>query len=379
MVNVLSLFDGISCGRVALEKANIKIDNYFSSEIDKFAIKVSTKNYPDNIRIGDVKNVRYENGFLIYVDHDGLQQFVKCNIDILIGGSPCQSFSFSGKRNGMSTSTGEEVLTLERYLELKNENFKFEGQSYLFWEYVRLLKEIKPKYFLLENVNMSGKWKDVISNALGVQPVFINSSLVSAQNRPRLYWCNWNVNQPDDKEVYLKDILEDVDNNYEYDIGRLVNRKINPLTGKRDDYNKDVNKEKFLELREDNKSGTITTLTKDNVVVKWNNMFHTTLKLEHLDFNSSKNNINKVMLFQSHGCYRFKMRTLVQDSRNYLAAPSIKSVRKLTPIECERLQTLPDNFTDSVSESQRCKMLGNGWTVDVIAHILNNNEELKDK
>ena len=212
-MNVLSLFDGMSCGRQALERANIKVDKYFASEIDKHAITVTMANYPDTIQLGSVVDVKGED----------LPQ-----IDLLIGGSPCQSFSFAGKRKGMSTKDNQEIHTLEHYLQLKSEGFEFEGQSYLFWEYMRLLHGVKPKYFLLENVMMGEKWGKILSKAIGVNPVCINSALVSAQNRQRLYWCNFGVEsvdlfgsvnyyipQPKDKGILLKDILEtEVDEKY---------------------------------------------------------------------------------------------------------------------------------------------------------------------
>jgi len=206
-MNVLSLFDGMSCGQQALERAGIKVDNYFASEIDKYAIQVTMANYPNTKQLGSVVDL---NGFDLP------------KIDLLIGGSPCQSFSFAGKRKGMSTKDEQEILTLEHYLQLKEEGFEFEGQSYLFWEYMRLLNETKPKYFLLENVKMSKKWKDILSKAIGVEPILINSNLVSAQNRQRLYWTNIGLNpvglygdlqsiieQPQDKGILLKDILQD--------------------------------------------------------------------------------------------------------------------------------------------------------------------------
>jgi DNA-cytosine methyltransferase len=172
-MNVLSLFDGMSGGRQALERAGIKVDNYFASEIDKYAIQVTMANYPDTIQLGSVTEL------------DG---YSLPKIDMLIGGSPCQSFSFAGKRKGMSTKCETEILTLDQYLELKNEGFEFEGQSFLFWEYMRLLNEVKPKYFLLENVMMSEKWEKILTQAIGINPIMINSSLVSAQNRKRFYW-----------------------------------------------------------------------------------------------------------------------------------------------------------------------------------------------
>ena len=174
-MNVLSLFDGLSCGRIALDKANIKYDNYFASEIDKHSISVSMKNYPTTIQLGSVLDL----------DTSKLDK-----IDLLIGGSPCTNFSVAGKGNGMITTDNQELLSLDDYLELKQKGFQFKGQSYLFWEYVRILRETKPKYFLLENVKMKKKWEDLISNELGVKPVLINSNLFSAQNRQRLYWTN---------------------------------------------------------------------------------------------------------------------------------------------------------------------------------------------
>ena len=150
-MNVLSLFDGMSCGQIALNRLGIKIDNYFASEIDKYAIEVTKANYPGTQHIGSVVNV------------DG---YSLPKIDLLIGGSPCQSFSFAGKRKGMSTKDEQEILTLEHYLQLKAENYEFEGQSYLFWEYMRLLNEVKPKYFLLENVVMAEKWEKILSKII---------------------------------------------------------------------------------------------------------------------------------------------------------------------------------------------------------------------
>lgn len=212
-MNVLSLFDGMSCGQQALERIGIKVDNYFASEIDKYAIQVTMANYPNTIQLGSVINI---DGYLLP------------KIDLLIGGSPCQSFSFAGKRKGMATKDEQEILTLEHYLQLKLEGYEFEGQSYLFWEYMRLLKEVKPKYFLLENVMMGEKWEKILSKAIGVNPIMINSALVSAQNRQRLYWTNIGlepqglfgdlgstIKQPKDKCILLKDILEsEVDEKY---------------------------------------------------------------------------------------------------------------------------------------------------------------------
>lgn len=172
-INVLSLFDGCSGGQQALDRLDIKVDNYYASEIDKYAIQVTMANYPNTIQLGSV----------VDVDVTKLEK-----IDLLCGGSPCQSFSFAGKRKGMSTKDSIEILTLEHYLDLKSQNFEFEGQSYLFWEYMRILTDATPKYFLLENVMMGEKWEKVLSKAIGINALSINSALVSAQNRKRLYW-----------------------------------------------------------------------------------------------------------------------------------------------------------------------------------------------
>ena len=188
-MNVLSLFDGISCGQVAFDKLGVKFErernHYFASEIKPIAIKCAKENYPNTIEIGDVTKVHYKDGILFTENGQ-----YETNIDMIIGGSPCQSFSFAGKMVGMATKDKIEITALEQYLDLKEKGFEFDGFSYIFWEYVRLLKEINPKYFLLENVKMAEKWEKVITKALGVNPIYINSNLVSYQNRHRLYWTN---------------------------------------------------------------------------------------------------------------------------------------------------------------------------------------------
>lgn len=221
-MNVLSLFDGMSCGHLALDRMGVKVDNYYASEIDKYAIQITMANYPNTIQLGSVVNI----------DGTSLPK-----IDLLIGGSPCQSFSFAGRRKGMSTKDEQEILTLEHYLQLKEEGYEFEGQSYLFWEYMRILNEVKPTYFLLENVMMGEKWERVLSKAIGYNPIEINSALVSAQNRRRLYWTNIGmqpmglfgdlesiIQQPKDKGIYLKDILQDNPNAKYYLTNKAVDR-----------------------------------------------------------------------------------------------------------------------------------------------------------
>lgn len=226
-IRVWSLFDGMACGRIVLKELNISVECYVSSEIDKHAIKAEKQNFPDIIQVGSVTDI------------DVAELVGKYGVpDFLFGGSPCQSFSMSGKMKGMSTAQGEEVYTLDRYLELKSQGFKFVGQSYLFWEYMRILTELR-KYnpnilFFLENVEMLEKWERCLSHAIGVRGVHINSALVSAQNRKRIYWSNirvkdtgdrglfdfsddpfeWptiktDIHQPVDKEIVISDILQD--------------------------------------------------------------------------------------------------------------------------------------------------------------------------
>lgn len=200
-MNVLSLFDGMSCGQIALKELNIFIDTYYASEIDRFAIAQTQLNFPNTIQIGDVKKVNVLD----------LQP-----IDLLIRGSPCTNLSFAGTRKGLCTKENIEIVSLEQYLELKEQGFEFEGQSYLFWEYMRILTEIREYnpnvLFLLENVEMGKKWETVFNKAIGIQGIHINSSLVSAQSRKRIYWTNidgGNIPQPKDKGLFLRDILED--------------------------------------------------------------------------------------------------------------------------------------------------------------------------
>jgi site-specific DNA-cytosine methylase len=191
--NVLSCFDGISAVQQALVNGNIKYDNYYSSEIDKDSIIVTQKNFPNTIQLGDIRNL---NGKLLK------------NINLLTAGSPCTDFSNMGKKRGMKTTDNIIIESLDQYLDLKNKGFNFVGQSYLFWEYVRLKREIDPTYFLVENVIMKDMWKDIFTKELGVEPIRINSSLVSAQNRDRYYWTNIpNLSVPTDKGILLSDII----------------------------------------------------------------------------------------------------------------------------------------------------------------------------
>ena len=331
-INVLSLFDGMSCGQIALEKTGIEVDNYFASEIDKYAIQVTQKNYPDTTQLGKVEQVKAED----------LEP-----IDLLVGGSPCQGFSFAGKQL----------------------NFD-DPRSKLFFEFVRLIEECEPKYFLLENVKMKKEYEQVITDILKVEPLKINSSLVSAQNRERLYWTNIpNVKQPKDKGVLLKDITEDGLQS----LG-LAQR------GRYDENGKVVQK---YELNGTEKSNAMTTVSKD------------TLLFIPVDKHSSKSGLvclggvmkptHKLWLdngkllqrnfSQGNGVYSSegKSATLNANSGGIGGKTGLYEIegviRKLTRLECERLQTVPDGYTSAVSDTQAIKLLGNGWTVDVVAHI----------
>ena len=347
-MNVLSLFDGMSCGQIALNQAGIKYKNYFASEIDKHAIKVCLSNYPKTIQIGNVTQI----------DCNKLPK-----IDLLIGDSPCQSFSFAGKRNGMITKDEIEIVTLNQYLKLKNEDYQFEGQSYLFWEYIRILKETKPKYFLLENVKMIEKWEKIINKTLGVKPILINSSLVSAQNRERLYWTNIGlkktglfhylftiIEQPKNKNIFIKDILE---NN--------VNEK---YFLKNDNFNFKKIKEKHPFApripNTNQKSNCLTIGGKGNkdLVIIHNSMLR-----------NSKTGKGGTGLLSRYDNKSYCLDTKQSNIIEYLQNNKNDIIRRLTPIECERLQTVPDNYTKEVSDTQRYKMLGNGWTIEVIKHI----------
>lgn len=431
-MNVLSLFDGMSCGQQALERAGIKVDNYFASEIDKHAIKVTMANYPNTIQLGSV------------IDVDG---YSLPKIDLLIGGSPCQSFSFAGKRKGMSTKCDTEILTLEHYLQLKAEGFEFEGQSYLFWEYMRLLNETKPKYFLLENVEMGEKWERVLSKAIGVNGIHINSALVSAQNRKRIYWTNighepgclfgdlvCKIQQPKDKGILLKDILESVVDEKYYLSEKMISGMTahaerhkekgtgfawNPTNGnnkgsclranaalaptdniikidKQGNIKADQSKASCFTAgghlggnhsdmdliihntmprsstsgkggtrplsRTDGKTYCLDTGQTNAVEV--NNLNYNQLKKFNPNINADK--ANTLTLAQGRAGSSDEYMNCVSK-----IASITSRIRRLTPTECERLQTVADGYTNHVSDSQRYKMLGNGWTVNVIVHILN--------
>lgn len=387
--NVLSLFDGISCGRLALERAGIEVNKYYASEIDKYAITITQNNYPDTIQLGDVREIDFT-------------KFIG-EIDLIIGGSPCQDLSIAkADRKGLEGS-----------------------RSGLFFKFVDAIETIKPKYFLLENVaSMSKADRDKITEILGVEPIMINSALLSAQQRKRYYWTNIpNVQQPEDKGILLQDILET--DGVAVNVSKQ-NTKIDKVVMKshslmaRDykgfgnqamtgvampvlynQYNEATHKDKSaslgtnpqcptaiagqvvvepipcalrtredetgkykrLEVKDDGKANSLTSTTTDSMVCE-------PIRLGHFGNGGQGQRIysvkGKSVCLGLGGSSKENYRIDLPDG-DYM-------VRKLTPIECERLQTLPDNYTNYVSKTQRYKSIGNGWTVDVIAHIFKNIE-----
>lgn len=486
-MNVLSLFDGMSCGRIALDRLGIKVDNYYASEIDKYAMKVSEANYPNIIQVGDITEL-------------DLSTLPK--IDLIMGGSPCQGFSFAGKQLAFD-----------------------DPRSALFFEFVRCVEELKPKYFLLENVRMKKEYLDVISEYMGVEPIMINSALVSAQNRVRFYWTNIpGIEQPEQRGIVLRDILEtqtserpvkDTERNqrhyrnddekslcmtatmykgagnngmtlvqqkpikvgmnveqvkvrkHEVDIISLqyLLREIKKESGKTNkqiaeetntpitkvehwfrtdssfaipsddvwlklkevlsiqtdvfdkqimefEYRDGVYESKQRVYSENGKSPTLTAGNSEQYI----ETHDTPKKIHDIPKDVLKDNERQRRVYGKNG----KSPTLLarsdspkvmktdkplhigtavdikgHDQIKRVYSPDGKSStlttcggghrepkvaiddvywRKLTPVECERLQTVPDNYTNHVSNTQRYKMLGNGWTIEVIAHILKNME-----
>jgi DNA (cytosine-5)-methyltransferase 3A len=311
-ITVLSLFDGISCGMLALERAGIIVDNYYSSEIDDNAIKISLKNYPTQIRLGNVKNIKVED---------------LPKIDLLIGGSPCQGFSRAGK-----------CLNFE------------DPRSALFFEYVKILNELKkinPDIkFLLENVSMKKEWKDIITLYLGVEPIEINSKVLSAQHRERVYWTN--INFPDIKptDPPLESILENINtSNFIKSNGLLFDPNI-PETQRA--LVSVVNEE--VRVSQATKLGYIIPNDYDGV---------------NLSFPKSTSRRGRVIRRKSN-CITCMGRVSVYYNKTF---------RYLTITEAERLQTLPEGYTAGVSDTARYKAIGNGWTVDIIAHIFKGLKE----
>ncbi len=367
-MKILSLFDGISCARVAIEKAGIEIEKYYASEIDKYAIQIAQKNFPDTIQVGNVVDLKGED----FKD-----------IDLIIGGSPCQDLSIAKKnREGLSGA-----------------------RSGLFYEYVRIRGEVKPKYFILENVNsMSKEAKDTISKELGVDPIMINAALVSAQNRKRLFWIGKlvgdkyeqvDIELPEDKGILLKDILEEnVDEKYnvgkDFKLGNSQGNKCYPIDGK---------------------SATLMALgggggAKTGLYCISSNQKHATISEDKSTPLVSAMGMGGGHIPMVYGCgaktglYAIQVKNqgkeIVKelnkagalrardwkgfDNYGSNAVMSDCKIRKLTPIECERLQSLPDGFTEKglnenneevlISNTQRYKALGNGFSCAVVEHIL---------
>tara|TARA_R110000822_G_scaffold25937_5_gene78463 strand:+ start:4911 stop:5753 length:843 start_codon:yes stop_codon:yes gene_type:complete len=275
-MNVLSLFDGIGCCQIALNKFDVAYDNYFAAEIDKYVLTISEANYPKTKYLGDVRTVTSEN---------------LPTIDLLAGGSPCQGFSFAGK----------------------SLNFE-DPRSKLFFEFVRILEETKPTYFFFENVPMSKQSKDIISSQLGVEPILINSNLVSAQNRNRYYWTNIGTPEISDNGVYWCDIME---------------------------------------------HGAEDVMYYSEVALKW--IFGTQKRRDRFKgyFPSTKTKMQLVEASHHKG----------YSNQRCFGITDTRGMRYISPLECERLQTIPDNYTNFVSRSRRYAAIGNGWTVDVVGEF----------
>ena len=322
-IRVLSLFDGLSCGRIALDRAGVKVESYYSSEIDKHAIKVAQHNWPENIPIGDVTKVMYADGIL-YTENGN---FEVGKIDLLIGGSPCQSFSNLGDGSG------------------------FDGKSGLFFNYLRILKEVSPTYFLLENVKMKRKWKVLIDNYIGAVGAELNSNLFSAQNRSRTYWTNIEFDsQPKDKCVTVSDIIDKVFNE-KYFLSEKAKKYI---------VSKDRLKKKLTHLASDSEKAIC-------LAARYTGLNGTFLCVDcNGKIDSEKT--GTLTARYAKGVASFGGDTFVLDCEDLLEY----KIRRFTPVECERLQTVPIGYTDCVAKTNRYKMLGNGWTVDVIAHIFKN-------
>lgn len=301
---VLSLFDGMSCGRLALNKANIKVKTYIASEIKKNAIKLTQHHFPDTIQIGDVTKVSYKNGILYYENGQ-----IETKIDMVIGGSPCQDFSAAKWSNFNYVEDGKYGLQGDK--------------SSLFYQYLRILKEVNPKYYLLENVKMKKESKIELDNFMGVEGIPINSNLVSYQNRPRIYWTNIpDVTAPEDRNVNFQDYKE-----------------TDPSICKQ--YKLNVNKTSLGMWN--NGEGRKAKFKGDNTSKYCENVTHS----------------NKIACVTTKQ-YRSPNAGVVQCE---------DFARLLTRKELELAQTLPEGYTDILSYNQMQDVVGDGWTVDVIAHI----------
>jgi len=324
-MNVFSLFDGGSLAQLALQKANIVVNNYYASEIDISAITVTQRNFKNTVQVGDMTNLT--------------KKYLKTlNIDLLVGGSSCIDLSSIGLTKGLVSEGSVEITSLKQYKKLKKKKFKFEGESYLFWEYVNILKILKPKYWVLENVKMPLKWLKVFEDALGVKGVLINSNLVIPQNRERYYFANFKIKQPIFIDSNIQDILDTnhneviatkvLHNGIEYGIGASIKPQI------RTNIKNNINsilicKKDFHTMRKGVNSGWA-----DNKV-----------GLKYTPTLRAKNNATQIL-----------------DVTNNI-------FRRVTPLERERLQGYTDNYTNSVSATQRVKITGNSFTVPIFIHI----------
>lgn len=325
-MKVLSLFDGISCGKVALERAGIQVEEYVAYEIDKSAIQISKKNYPEIVQRGDVTKA----------DFTEFKGF-----DLVMGGSPCQGFSIAGKQL----------------------NFE-DPRSKLFFEFKRAIDEVKPKYFLLENVKMKKEYENIISEYLGVEPIEINSSLVSAQNRKRLYWTNIpGVQRPEDRGIMLKDIVHE---NRMEDKVDLTLYKV-PFDKTLKIIEKEVQTGKVGYFRKDSQANRVYSIHGKAVTLCGEAGGGATKMGQYLFGCITPDRVDKRQRGQRFNDGE-KFYTLTAQDRHGVLIDGY--IRKLTPIECERLQTLPDGYTAGASDAKRYKALGNGWTVEVITHIL---------
>lgn len=368
-MNVLSLFDGISCGRVALDRAGIEVNAYMASEIDKNAIKISDKNYPDIIRVGSVVGLEVEG-----------------QIDLLIGGSPCQDLSIAKKdRKGLEGD-----------------------RSGLFWEYLRIKKECNPQWFVLENVaSMPKADRDIITREMGVEPVMFNASLVSAQSRKRLFWTNIPFDLPVDRGILLKDILEaDVGEKFYFNgkIGTSQANRLHDVSGKSvtlsahgggagaktglykvgyvgdgEQYGQGGQAHRVYSTE-----GKTPTMSSGPALIKVDLPIYIPegsstapirtgaeirRKLKdgvRADNDPTITPVRRIELRNDDKCGTL---TTVQKD-NHVVEVETSRIRKLTPVECERLQGLPDNYTEGVAMTHRYKCLGNAFNVDVVAHIL---------
>jgi DNA-cytosine methyltransferase len=370
-MKVLSLFDGMSCGKVALDRAGINIDTYsragqqnleyYAFEVDKYAIQISEKNHPNIVHLGDVRDWK-KFGF-------GEGYF-----DLIIAGSPCQGFSMAGQQLAFD-----------------------DERSKLYFVFEEILKYFKPKYWMLENVKMSGKNRDIITERLGVQPVMINSSLVSAQHRTRYYWANFPITQPEDNGIMLNDVLEhgvaDRDKSFCLDANYWKGGNLKSYfqkhrrqlvfskdmlchVGDADIKGHDSVKRVYHPA---GKCPTLTTMggghREPKILVlpcalterrteEARKIRREHRKLTGKDWSPRR---GKELVPRTDG--KMNCLTASFSNKEHTVVEEDYTWRKLTPLECERLQTLPDLYTEGVSNTQRYKMLGNGWTVDVITHI----------